>query len=438
MATGDEIELSGKAASTNAASRAGLKWAGGGSLPRPSARLAFASLRYRNYRLWFIGQLASLIGTWMQTTAQGFLVFQLTHSPAYLGYVGFAAGMPALLFTLYGGVVSDRMPRRTLLVITQTAMMILALILAALAFAGVVQPWHIVLLAFLLGIANAFDAPARQAFVLEMVEREDLSNAIALNSTMFNSATAVGPAVAGVTYAALGPAWCFTINGLSFIAVIAALLMMRLNAHAARARATSALADLKEGLRYVKAHSTIRILILVAAVTSLFGMGYATLLPAWSVTVLNGDSATLGFLQSARGVGSLVGALMIASLGRISFKGRLFTLGSLIYPVFLLVFATVRWLPLSLLVLMGVGWGFMVLFNMVNALIQTHVSDELRGRVMGIYTISFFGVMPMSALLAGGVAEVASEPAAVALGALITLVFAVWLWARRPQLRTLE
>ena len=438
MATEDEIELSRKAGARSVTPRAALKRAGGGTLPRLSAQQAFASLRYRNYRLWFGGQLASLVGTWMQTTAQGFLVFQLTHSPVYLGYVGFAAGIPALLLTLYGGVVSDRMPRRTLLVITQTAMMILAFILAALTFAGVVQPWHIVLLAFLLGVANAFDAPARQAFVLEMVEREDLANAIALNSTMFNSATAVGPAVAGVTYALVGPAWCFTINGLSFSAVIAALLMMRLQPFVARARATSALADLKEGLRYVAAHSTIRVLILVAAVTSLFGMGYVTLLPAWSVTVLNGDSATLGFLQSARGVGALLGALLIASLGRFRWKGRLFTLGSLVYPVFLLIFATVRWLPLSLLVLVGVGWGFMILFNMINALIQTHVSDELRGRVMGIYAIGFFGVMPGSALLAGGVAEIAGEPMVVALGALVTLVFAVWLWVRMPQLRALE
>jgi MFS family permease len=382
--------------------------------------------------------LASLVGTWMQTTAQGFLVFQLTRSPAYLGYVGFAAGVPALLLTLYGGVLSDRVSRRTLLVITQTSMMILAFILAALTFARLVQPWHIVLLAFLLGVANAFDAPSRQAFVLEMVEREDLANAIALNSTMFNSATAVGPAVAGITYAALGPAWCFTLNGLSFIAVIAALLAMRLKPLAPRARATSALADLKEGLRYVAGHVVIRTLVLVVAMTAVFGMGFATLLPAWSVNILHGNSATLGFLQSARGVGSLAAALMIASLGRFRFKGRLFTLGSLVFPLFLLLFTAVRWLPLSLLVLAGMGWGLMIVFNMANALVQTHVSDELRGRVMGIYTIGFFGMMPVSALLAGGLAEVIGEPLTVALGALATLLFAGWLWLRVPQLRSLE
>jgi MFS family permease len=352
--------------------------------------------------------------------------------------VGFASGIPTWLFTLYGGVVSDRMSRRKLLVITQTSMMILAFILAALTFANIVQPWHIVLLAFLLGIANAFDAPARQSFVLEMVERQDLTNAIALNSTMFNSATAVGPAIAGVTYALLGPAWCFTINGISFIAVIVALLMMRIKPQPPRARVTSALDDLTEGLRYVGAHPIIRLLIVAAAFITLFGQGYVTLLPAWAVSILHGDSVTNGFLQSARGVGSLLGALMIASLGRFNGKGRLLTLGSLVFPVLLLIFAAMRWLPLSLLAMAGVGWGFMVLLNMANALVQTHVSDELRGRVMGIYTLGFFGMMPIGALLAGAVAQITNEPITVVLGALITLGFAVWLWLRMPQLRALE
>src|SRR5262245_9039549 len=182
----------------------------------PSAKLSqtFSAFRYRNYRLWFAGQLVSLVGTWMQTTAQGFLVFELTHSPAYLGYVGFAAGVPSWLFMLYGGVIADRVSRRNLLLMTQTGMVILAFILAALTFSGWVQPWHIIVLALGLGVANAFDAPARQAFVVEMVDREDLTNAIALNSSMFNLATVVGPAVSGLVYAWLGPAWCFTINGL--------------------------------------------------------------------------------------------------------------------------------------------------------------------------------------------------------------------------------
>ncbi len=265
-----------------------------------SVNQTFTSLRYRNYRLWFSGQTASLVGTWMQSTALGFLVFQLTGSPAYLGLVGFAAGAPTWLFTLYGGVISDRMARRTLLLITQTVMMILAFLLAALTFLGWIQPWQIVVLAFALGIANAFDAPARQAFVIELVDREDLSNAIALNATMFNLATAIGPAVAGMAYALFGPGWCFTINGLSFIAVIIALLMMRLVPIPRKVRTTSTIEDLKEGLRYVISHSVIRILMVVAIMGTLFGLSFNTLLPAWSVTILGGNSATNGFLRSAR------------------------------------------------------------------------------------------------------------------------------------------
>ena len=312
------------------------------TVPRPNWQQTFAAFKYRNYRLWFGGQLFSLFGTWMQTTAQGFLVYQLTNSPAYLGYVAFASGLPTWLFTLYGGVIADRMSRRTLMVVTQSAMLVLAFILAALTFTGLVQPWHIVVLAFLLGIANAFDAPARQAFVLEMVEREDLTNAIALNATMFNAATAVGPAVAGVTYAAFGPAWCFTLNGVSFIAIIVALLMMRIRPQAARARRVSAASDLMEGLRYVVAQPVIRALIGLVGVLSLFGVALFTLMPAWAVEVLSGDAATLGWLQSARGAGALIGALLLASLGRFKFKGKLLTAGTILFPLTLLIFALIR------------------------------------------------------------------------------------------------
>lgn len=405
---------------------------------RSNASQTFSSFKYRNYRLWFIGQLASLVGTWMQATAQAFLIFQLTNSPAYLGYVGFASGAPTWLFTLYGGVISDRMSRRALMVITQTAMMILAFILAAMTFAHVIQPWHILLLAFLLGIANAFDAPARQAFILELVDRPDMTNAIALNSTMFNAATAIGPAIAGLTYAFLGPAWCFTINGISFIAVILALLMMHIKPQAVRARAASALSELKEGMSYVARDPTIRVLILTVAVASTFGIGYATLLPAWAVNILGGDSATNGFLQSARGVGSLIGGLMLAWLGHFRYKGRLLTLGSFVFPVLLLFFAVVRWLPLSLLALVGMGWGFMILLNLANVMVQSYVKDELRGRVMGIYSLAFFGMMPVGALFAGALADLTSEPVSVAVCAAATFLLALVLWARVPRLRKLE
>jgi MFS family permease len=410
----------------------------GRPMPRPIAKEAFASLGHRNYRLWFAGQAASLVGTWMQFTAQGFLVFQLTHSPAFLGYVGFASGAPIWLFTLFGGVISDRMPLRNLLLITQTTMMILAFILAALAFFGHIQPWHIVLLALGLGVANAFDAPARQTFVVELVEREDLGNAIALNSTMFNLGSAIGPAIAGVVYAVLGPGWCFTINGISFIAVISGLLMMRLKLQPPRVRTGTALDDLKDGLRYVVSHPTIRMLIAVTMVTTIFGMSFAVLLPAWSVKILKGDSTTNGFLLSARGIGSVIGALMIVSLARIKIKGKLMTLGSLVFPTLLLVWSALRWLPLSLLVLVGVGWGMMFVLNIANILGQLHVPDHLRGRVMSIYTLCFFGMFPLGALLSGTMAEVIGEPTTVALGALVMLAFAGLLWLRVPQLRALE
>jgi MFS family permease len=397
----------------------------------------FAALRHRNYRLWFQGQLVSMVGTWMQITAQGFLVFQLTHSTAYLGYVGFAAGVPSLLFMLFGGVIADRVARRKLLVITQSTMMLLAFLLAALSFAELVQPWHIILLALALGTANAFDAPAAQAFVLELVDRQDLTNAIALNATLFNLATVVGPTVAGLTYAAVGPAWCFTLNALSFLAMITALVRMRLPTHTVTPRTQSALAQLQEGVRYTLAQPLLRTLIAVPAVAALFGTAYATLLPAWAVDVLGGDAATNGLLQSARGAGSLLGALMIAAVGYAGRRGRWLTIGTFVYPLVLLVFAAVRSVPLSVAVLVGVGWGGMLVFNMANTLVQTHVSDELRGRVMSIYSLTFFGGMPLGALWSGALGTSIGAPLAIVVGALIVLGFAILLWLRMPQVRRL-
>jgi MFS family permease len=406
--------------------------------PPPSVwQRTFAALQYPNYRLWFQGQLVSMVGTWMQVTAQGFLVFELTHSTAYLGYVGFAAGVPSLLFMLFGGVIADRVARRKLLVITQSTMMLLAFVLAALTFAQLVQPWHIVLLALFLGTANAFDAPAGHAFVLELVDRKELTNAIALNATLFNLATVVGPTVAGLTYAAFGAAWCFTLNGLSFVAVITALLLMRLPARTMAPRTGSAIAQLQEGVRYTFAHPLLRTLIAVPAVAALFGTAYATLLPAWAVEVLGGDATTNGLLQSARGAGSLLGALMIAALGYAGRRGRWLTIGTFVYPLLLLGFAAVRTMPLSLVMLIGVGWGGMVIFNMANTLVQTHVSDEMRGRVMSIYSLAFFGGMPLGALWAGALGHVIGAPLTIVVGAVVVLVFAVLFWTLVPQVRRL-
>lgn len=394
----------------------------------------FAALHHPNYRLWFYGQMVSLMGTWMQSTAQGFLVFQLTNSPVYLGYVGFAAGVPAWIFTLYGGYIADKMSRRTLLIITQTTMMILAFVLAGLTFLGIVQAWHIIVLAFLLGVANAFDAPARQAFVLEMVPREDLTNAVALNATMFNTGTAFGPAIAGITYAMFGPAWCFLINGISFIAVIAALVLMKLTPSPIDRSQKSILQGIREGYRFAHKDVIVRTLILYLAAVSLFGMGFATLMPDWAVKILGGDATTNGLLQSARGIGALIGALLTAALSRMQFRGRLVTWGSFLFPIMLIVFGLVHWLPLSLLVLIIVGISQIVYMNNSNSLVQTETPDLLRGRVLSIYTLAFFGLVPVGSLLVGALANMIGEVNTLAFSALILLGFAIWMRLKTPAI----
>lgn len=411
----------------------------GSRISRLNLGETFASLKYPNYRLWFIGQLVSLVGTWTQSAAQGYLVYELTQSPEYLGYVSAAAGIPSWIFTLYAGAIADRIPRRTIILVCQVVMMLLALALAALAFTGLVQWWHVLILALLLGVANAFDAPARQSFILEMVDRESLTNAIALNSAMFTSAIVVGPAFGGLAYAWFGPGWCFVINAISFIAVIIALALMKLKPPDPTARKRSAgLDEIGEGLRYVWHEPTLRMLISNIGFTTIFGLGMVTLLPAWAVNILHGDSATNGFLLSARGVGSLLGALMIASLGRFNMRGKMWTLGSFGLPVFILIFSAIRWLPLSLLVMAGIGWSFIWLNNVTNALVQTHVPDHLRGRVMGIYTLVFFGSTPIGSLIAGNLAGWLGEPATLRINAAVLFVFAVLIYWLRPEMRALK
>jgi len=397
-----------------------------------------SALKYHNFRLWFIGQLASLVGTWMQTTAQGFLIFELTHSPTYLGYVAFASGIPTWLFMLYGGVIIDRVPRRNLLVITQVSMMVLAFILAGLTFTGLVQAWHILLLAFLLGIVNAFDAPARQAFVVDLVEKKDLTNAIALNSTMFQSATVVGPAIAGLTYAALGPGWCFTINAVSFIAVITALLFIHITPKPAQPRTTSIAQEMMVGLRYSMKDSIIRTLVALIGVIGLFTSAYITLFPAWAVAILHGDATTNGWLQSARGLGALLGAFTIAVLGNFKWKGKLLTIGSFFYPAMLIIFAVISWLPLSLLALVAVGWGFLIMANMAGTLLQTLVPEDLRGRVTGLYSLVAFGSLPIGGLATGALAGWIGLPWTIILGAIAALLFCTGFYLFVPQLRHAE
>jgi MFS family permease len=262
-----------------------------------------------------------------------------------------------------------------------------------------------------------------------------MTNAIALNSTMFNVATALGPAVGGVAYAFFGPAWCFTINGLSFLVVIAALMAMRLKPVVQRAHLDPALVEIREGLRYVATRRAIRVIIINLMVVSLFGVGFMSLFPAWAVQVLGGDETTNGFLQSARGVGALLGALMIAYLGSFRGRGKLLVAGALAFPILILLFTFIRHVPLALLVLVGVGLGQMVMMNSSNALVQLETPDEMRGRVMSIYTMGFFGSMPIGNLLAGVTAAWLGEPLTGALGAVVMLVFAIYLWTRVPELR---
>jgi len=403
-----------------------------------SLRDTFISLKYPNYRLWFIGQLVSLVGTWTQATAQGYLIYELTKSPAYLGYASFASGLPSWFFTLYAGAIADRVPRRTLMVITQCTMLVLAFILAILSFSNVIQWWHILILAFLMGVCNAFDAPARQAFVLEMVEREDLTNAIALNSTMFNSALVLGPAIGGLIYAWVGPGWCFTINGISFIAVIIALLLMKLKPFVPLIRKGNTLSDVREGLKYVVNNPTLRMLIFNLFIITVFGFGVATLIPAWAVEVLGGDARTNGFLLAARGSGSLIGSLSVAAMGRIQFRGKLLTVNSFLMPIMMIVFAYMHWLIPSLLAMVGVGFALMMILNLSNAMVQTRIPDEMRGRVMGIYTFFFFGGIPIGSLIAGWAAEIIGEPLTVIISAVILFLFALIVFWRIPAMRAME
>ena len=403
-----------------------------------SFKKTFTALKYRNYRLWFWGQMISMLGTWMQITAQGFLIYDLTHSPVYLGLVGFASGIPTWAFMLYGGVIADRFSKRKILIITQSVMMLLAVILAVLTFTDLVEPWHIILLAFLLGTANAFDAPSRISLVNELVDKPDLSNAIALNATLFNTGTAVGPAVAGVAYAIAGPAWCFTVNALSFIGALMALKKMKLEEKAIQASGKTAFADIKEGLKYIGKHPVVRILILLVASMSLFGLSFATLLPAWAVKILGGDSSTNGFLQSVRGAGALASALFIASLGRFNYRGKLLTIGSIAFPVCMLIFSQINSLPASLLVTFGIGSALILIMNIANSLVQSLVPDALRGRVMGVYTLTFFGLLPIGALLMGMLAEHLGEAEAVLICSVITLVISLLVYFLVPSIKKLK
>ncbi|MCE7981464.1 MAG: MFS transporter [Caldilinea sp. CFX5] len=398
----------------------------------------FAALRHRNFQLFVLGQLISSVGTWMQIIAQGWLVYQLSQSELVLGIVGFASALPALFITPWGGVVVDRMPKRTLLIITQTASMIFAFILAALTMADVVQVWHVVALAVGLGVVNAFDGPARQAFVVEMVGRADLPNAIALNSMTFNGARIFGPAIGGILLASVGAGWCFFWNGLTFLAVIIGLWAMDLPPHQASSKKVSPWQQLRSGVTYANSIAEVRALLMMAFIISCFGITYSTVLPAFVAKVLQQDATAFGALNTTAGIGAIITAFLIARYGDQGKRGEWLAVSAIAFPVVLCLFAVNHIYPLALILGVFLGMGFMSQFTLINTLLQTNISDEMRGRVMSLYTLTFFGFTPFGNLAIGAVAEQWGLSEAIVSSALIALVLSIIVLYKTPQLRQLR
>ena len=393
-----------------------------------SWRDTFAALRHRNFRLFFIGQLVSLTGSWMQNTAQGWLVYQLTGSKVLLGTVAAVGSLPMLLLSVWGGSVADRHPKRTVVFWTQTGMMLTAFVFAALVGSGSIQPWHILVLAALGGVAMAFDMPARQAFMVEMTSREDLMNAVSLNSSIVNGARVVGPAVAGFLMAQVGMTWCFLLNGLSFIAVIAGLLMMRLPKFVPPTEPHSAGRHVLEGFAYVAGHRRLRTLLLLFGVVGVFGWSYSVLLPAYATDILRVGESGYGALLSANGLGALLGALTVATYGS-RVRPRLLILGGLwIFSAMLMLLADVHWYPLVLVCMADGGWGMLLYFATTNTLIQTSVSDEMRGRVMGIWALVFGGMMPVGGLESGLLSQAVGVPWTIAAGGFVCAIAGLVTW----------
>lgn len=396
-------------------------------------RDTFAALKHRNFRLFFVGQLVSLTGSWVQNTAQSWLVYQLTGSKVLLGTVAAVGSLPMLLLSIWGGSVADRHPKRTVIFFTQTGMMVLAFVFAGLVWSGHIQPWHILVLAALGGVAMAFDMPVRQAFMVEMTSREDLMNAVSLNSSIVNGARVVGPAVAGFLMAHVSMTLCFVLNGLSFIAVIVGLVMMRLPKFVPPAEPASAGRHMLEGFAYVAKHRRVRILLLLFAVVGVFGWSYSVLLPAYATDILHVGERGYGALLSANGLGALLGALTVATYGQ-RIRPRLMILGGLwLFSAMLLLLAVVRWYPLVLACLAVGGWGMLLYFSTTNTLMQTSVSDEMRGRVMGIWALVFGGMMPVGGIESGFLSQAVGVPWTIAVGAMVCAGagLVTWLLVRR-------
>ncbi|HUR79291.1 MAG TPA: MFS transporter [Thermoanaerobaculia bacterium] len=393
------------------------------------------ALRHRNFQLFFAGQLISLIGTWMQQVAQSWLLYRLTRSSLLLGGISFAGQIPIFLLGALGGHVADQRDRRRILVATQTASMILAFILAALTLTHVIHEWHLFVLAALLGIVNAFDIPTRQAFLVEMVTREDLINAIALNSSMFNGARIVGPAVAGLIVAAIGEGWCFFANAVSYIAVIAGLLMMRVAPFTPQRTSRSMWANIAEGFSFAAKTAPVRALLVLIGVVSFTALPYSVLMPVFADQIFHSGARGLGILMGAAGAGALCGSMLLATRASVRGLGRWVAAACALAGVALFAFSFSRNFALSAAILLFAGCAMMVQMASSNTLIQSMVPDALRGRVMALYSMMFMGMGPLGALVAGSIAQRAGAPMAVAAGGAITFIAAVAFAIRLPALR---
>jgi MFS family permease len=403
--------------------------------PRGMRRL-FRALRHRNYRLFFGGQGISLIGTWMQQIAISWLVYRLTNSPLILGVVSFSGQIPSFLLAPIAGVLADRWDRRSVLVATQILSMVQAFTLAFLTLTRVITVSQIVGVSVLLGLVNALDIPARQSFVVEMVERrEDLGNAIALNSSMFNGARLVGPSVAGILIATVGEGMCFLLNGLSYVAVIAALLAMRITPRRIETARPHVLRGLKEGVRYAFGFAPIKWILLLAGMINLVGMPFTVLMPVLARDVLHGGPGTLGILMAAMGVGALAGAMYLAGRESVRGLGRTIAIASGVFGTGLIALSLSRTLWLSLAVMVVTGFGMIVQMASSNTILQTLVDEDKRGRVMSLYAMAFVGMAPLGSLLGGALASRIGAPATIAIGGASCIAGSVGFAAKLPSLR---
>jgi MFS family permease len=394
------------------------------------------ALRHRNYRLFFSGQSISLIGTWMQQIALNWLVYRLTGSAVLLGVVGFSSRIPTFLFASFAGVLADRWNRHRALVVTQTLATVQALMLAALVLTETISIWHVILLSFSLGLINAFDVPIRQSFVVDMIERrEDLGNAIALNSSLVNGARLVGPSIAGMLIATLGEGICFLLNGISFLAVIVALLAMRIKPDTREKQNPNVLRGLQEGFSYAFGFVPIRSILLLLALVSLMGMPYMVLMPIFAGKILQGGPQVFGFLLGASGLGALIGALYLASRRSVLGLGRIIVISSGTFGIGLIAFSLSRVFWLSMLSMLVTGFGMMVQMASSNTVLQTIVDEDKRGRVMSFYAMAFMGMVPFGNLLGGGLASLIGAPGTVMFGG-AACILGSFLFARKlPLLR---